>query len=99
MVTEFVNLKPLATTTEEQLISAIDNLVKNFWNTQDCFVDAELLKSIEQNELTLVFHFESMEKVKISGQKMRQTEEFAQFIALLVPDSLSIVFNNSLRKW
>ena len=99
MITEFVEFKVLETTTDEQLISKADNMINDFWKKQDGFIDAELVKEIEGNSWYFIYHNENLEKLKACGGKMRNTKEFAEFISLVVPESISVTFFHKLRKW
>lgn len=99
MITEFVKLKKLETTTDKQLLSTADTLINDFWKQQDCFVDAELVKNIENNEWCFIYHFESMEKVKAIGEQMRASKEFGQFISLVNPENIKVTFNQQIKKW
>jgi hypothetical protein len=98
MITEFVKFKVLETTTNEQLISKSDFLT-NFQKKLDGFVDGELVKNVQENAWCLIYHYESMEKVKALGEKLRSSKEFGEFIALIVPGSLNVSFNNQLMNW
>jgi heme-degrading monooxygenase HmoA len=99
IITEFVNFKVLETTTDEQLLSTSDNIINGFHKKQDGFIDAELVKDVEENTLCFIFHYESLEKIKAGGEKMRNSKEFAEFVPLIVPGSINVIFNHRLRKW
>lgn len=98
IITEFVNFKVLETTTEEQLISKAD-ILNYFQKKLDGYIDAELVKNVKENAWCIVYHYESLEKVKVIGEKLRNSEEFGEFISLIVPGSISITFYHLLRKW
>ena len=99
MITEFVRLNLQETTTVEQLKATSDNLINNFWKKQEGFIDAELVKNIEKNEWCFIYHFENMDKVKTGGEKMRASKEFGEFVSLVIPGSISVTFNEQLKKW
>jgi len=99
IITEFVKFKVLETTTDEQLISKADININGFHKKQDGFIDAELVKDVEENAWCFIFHYESLEKIKAVGEKMRNSKEFGEFIPLIVPGSISAIFYNQLRKW
>ena len=48
IITELVQFKVLDTTTDEQIVTAVNNL-NEFQNTQDGFLDAELVKGVKEN--------------------------------------------------
>ena len=98
IITEFVSFKVLETTTDEQLMAKADFL-NDFQKKQDGFIDAELVKDVKENEWRFVYHYESMEKVKVIGEKMRSSKIFDGFTPITVPGSLSVTFYNHLRKW
>jgi hypothetical protein len=97
-ITEFVKFKVLDTTTQEQLISKAD-ILNAFQEKQDGYIDAELVKGIDENAWCLIYHYESMEHVKAIGEKMRSNKVFDEFIPLIVPGSLTVTFNHNLKKW
>lgn len=99
MITEFVKFKVLETTTDEQLISKADNHINDFQKKQDGFVDTELVKNVEENEWCFIFHYESLEKIKAVGEKMRNNKAFDELNALIVPGSISVTLYHQLRKW
>lgn len=99
MITEFVKFKLLETTTNEQLLSKADIFIVDFQKKQDGFIDVELEKEAEVNAWLFVFHYESFEKIKIIGEKMRLSKEFDEFKTIIVPGSISVTFYQQLRKW
>ncbi len=99
MITEFVKFQLLENATEEQLILKSDNLVNNFQKKQDGYIASELVKDTKENVWIFIYHYESMEKIMRVGEKMRQTKEFGEFFSLIVPESISVTFNEQLRKW
>jgi hypothetical protein len=98
IITEFVKFKVLESTTVEQLSLKAD-ILNDFQNQQDGFIDAELVKHAEENEWYLIYHYESMEKVKAIGEKLRSSKVFDEFIPLTVPGSVSVSFYQKLKKW
>jgi hypothetical protein len=97
-VTELVTFKLLETITEEQLLSKAD-LFNDFQKRQDGFIDAELVKDVKENAWCLICHYESMDKVKVIGENLRNSREFAEFTAELVPGSLKVSFHHTLKRW
>lgn len=98
MITEFVNFKVPEITTTDLLIAKVD-ILNDFQKNQDGFVDAELVRGVEGDAWCLVYHYESMEKMKAIGEKMRSSKIFDEFIPVTVPGSVSVTFFNQLRKW
>lgn len=98
IITEFVKFKSLETTTEEQLLSKVEFL-SNFQKPLDGYIDAELIKNMNENEWCIVYHYENMEKAKLIGEKMRNAKIFAEFMPYIAPDSIKITFYNSLKKF
>ena len=98
IITESVEFKILETTTDEQLLSKADTL-NDFQKKQEGFIDVELVKHIQENAWCLIYHFESMEKVKAIGEKLRNSIEFGEFVALTVPGSISVNLYHRLRNW
>ena len=99
MITEFVKFKVLETTTDEQLISKADIHMNGFQKKQDGFIDTELVKNVEENEWYFIFHYESLEKIKAVGEKMRSNKAFDDLNTLIVPGSISVTLYDQLRKW
>ena len=98
IITEFVKFKVPETTTDEQLIAKAD-IFNDFQKKQDGFINSELLKDTEENAWFFIYHYESMEKVKAIGEKMRSCNEFAEFKTLIVPGSIGVTFYPQLKKW
>jgi len=98
IITELVKFKVLETTTDEQLISKAD-ILNDFQKKQDGFIDAELVKDIKEGEWYFVYHYESMEKVKAIGERMRSSRVFEEFTPLTAPGSLGVTFYHQLKKW
>jgi hypothetical protein len=99
IITEFVTFKKLETTPDEQLISVAERNVTGFHMKQEGFIDAELVKDVEENEWCFIFHYESLEQIMAVGEKMRKSREFGEFIPLIVPQSIHATFNDHLRRW
>lgn len=99
MITELVKFNLIAGAADEQLISKSDLLINGFMKKQDGFINAELVKEIDKEEWIFIYHFENFEKLKGVGEAMRKSNEFAEFIALVSPGSLSVTFYNQLMKW
>ena len=98
IITEFVKFKVLETTTVEQLLTKVD-ILNDFQKKQDGYIDAELVKHVEENLWCLIYHYESMEKVKVIGEKMRSSKVFDEFMPLAVPGSVSVTFYHQLKNW
>jgi hypothetical protein len=98
IITEFVKFRVLETTTVEQLILKAD-ILNDFQKELDGYKDAELVKGVQENEWYLVYHYESMDKVKVIGEKMRSSRLFDEFVPLVVPGSLGVTFYQQLKKW
>ena len=99
IITEFVRFKALETTTDEQLISTAELNVTGFHKKQDGFIDAELVKDMEEREWYFIFHYGSLEQIMAVGEKMRKSREFGEFIPLVVPQSIHATFYNHFKKW
>ena len=98
IITELVQFKVLDTTTDEQIVTAVNNL-NEFQNTQDGFLDAELVKDVKENSWCIIFHYENFEKLQAIGAKLRSNKVFSDFTSLVLPESLSISFYHHLKKW
>jgi hypothetical protein len=98
VITEFVQVKVLETTTDEQLLAKAD-VLNDFLKNHNGYLDSELIKGIEGNTWVFIFHYISMEKVRIIAEKMRNSKEFEEFKILIVPASISVTFFNQMRKW
>jgi hypothetical protein len=98
IITEFVQVKVLGTTTDDQILAKATGLT-DFLKDQDGYLDSELVKAIEGDTWVFIFWYESMGKVRIIADKMRNSEEFEEFKLLLVPESISVAFFNQMRKW
>ena len=90
--------KVLDTTTDEQIVTAINNL-NEFQKTQDGFLDAELVKDVNVSSWCIIYHYENFEKVQAIGAMLRSNKVFSDFTSLILPESLSISFYHQLKKW
>jgi hypothetical protein len=98
IITEFVKIEALQTTTNEQIQSKA-NVINHFLQKQDGFIDAELVKAIEGNTWHFIYHIENFEKLKVIGEKMRSNKMFDEITPLIVPGSLSVSFYLQLKSW
>ena len=98
-MTEFVKFQVLETTTDARLLKSADALVNGFMKTQDGYIDAELVKNEADNTWCFIYHFESPEKAKALGEKMRQSPEFRAYIALVDPASINVTFYRQMKTW
>lgn len=97
-ITEFVQFEKLETTTDEQLIDAVNRLNK-FQGKQDGYLDAEIARNMKDDSWSIIFHYEDMEKVQAIGATLRSSQEFMDFSSLIVTDSLRISFCRQLKTW
>lgn len=95
-ITEFVQINVLETVTDEQFLEKAEKL-NDFLKEQDGYIDSELVKATEGNNRRFIFHFESMEKVKAIGEKMRASSEFTEFKSVI--GSFGVTFFQQVRKW
>ena len=98
MITELVKIEALQTTTNEQMLAKAE-IINAFLEKQDGFVDAELIKAIDGNVWYLIYHIESLEKLKKIGENLRNSKLFDEITPLIVPDSLRVTFHNCVKKW
>ncbi|HNX84684.1 MAG: hypothetical protein GT597_14170 [Bacteroidales bacterium] len=98
VITEFVKMEVLQTTTEEQLLAKTE-IINQFLRKQDGFIDAELVKAIEGNVWFLIYHIENFEKLKALGEKLRAMKLFDEIIPLIEPGSMSVSFYQKIKTW
>lgn len=98
IITEFVKIEALQTTTEEQLLAKAD-IINDFLQKQDGFIDAELVKAVEGNLWYFVYHIENFEKLKAVGEKLRSNKLFDEITPLIVSGSLNVSFYLQLKRW
>lgn len=98
IITEFVKIEVLQTTTEEQLMSKAE-IINAFLQKQDGFIDAELVKAVEGTIWYFIYHIENFEKLKAVGEKLRSSKLFDEITPLIVPGSFSVTFYNQLKIW
>jgi len=98
VITEFVKMEVLQTTTEEQLLAKTE-IINQFLRKQDSFIDAELVKAIEGNVWFLIYHIENFEKLKALGEKLRAMKLFDEIIPLIEPGSMSVSFYQKIKTW
>lgn len=98
IITEFVKIEALQTTTDEQLMTKAD-LINGFLQKQDGFIDSELMKALEGNIWYFIYHIENMEKLRIVGEKLRSSKLFDELTPLIVAGSMNISFFNQYKRW
>lgn len=98
IITEFVKIEALQTTTDEQIKAKAD-VINKFLQKQDGFIDAELIKTVEGNVWHFIYHIENFEKLKVIGEKMRSSKMFDEITPLIVPGSLGVSFYTQLKTW
>jgi hypothetical protein len=98
IITELVKIEVLQTTTDEQMKTKAD-VINNFLQQQDGFIDAELVKAVEGNVWHFIYHIENFEKLKAIGEKMRAAKMFGEITPLIVPNTLSVSFFTQLKSW
>jgi len=97
-ITELLKIEVLPATTAEQLLSKA-NLINEFLQKQDGFIDAELVKAVEGNIWYFIYHIENMEKLRVVGEKLRNSKLFDEIIPLIVPGSMSVTFYAQQKTW
>lgn len=95
-ITEFVEISLPETTTVEQFTEKAENFAA-FLQKQNGYIDGEMAKAPEGNQWRFVFHFESMEKVRAIGEKMRAGREFGEFKSVIT--GFGVSFFEQVRKW
>lgn len=98
IITEFVRIEGLQTTTEEQLLAKAA-VINEFLEKQDGFIDAELVKALEGNTWYFIYHIESLEKLKAIGEKLRSIKLFDEITSLIVPGSMSVNLYHRYKNW
>jgi hypothetical protein len=98
IITEFLKIEALQTTTEEQLLEKA-NIINAFLQKQDGLIDAELVKAIDGNIWYFIYHIENFEKLKAVGAILRSNKLFDLINPLIVPGSLTVTFYNQQKKW
>lgn len=98
VITEFVKIEVLQTTTNEELLSKVE-IINNFLQKQDGFIDAELVKAVEENTWYFIYHIENFEKLKAVGEKLRSKKLFDEITPLIVPGSLIVTFHHQIKNW
>jgi hypothetical protein len=98
IITEFVKMELLQTTTNEQFLAKAD-VINSFLQKQDGFMDAELVKAVEGNIWYFIYHIENMEKLKAVGEKLRSRKLFDEITPLIVPGSLCVSFYGQMNNW
>lgn len=96
--TEFVKIETLQSTTNEELINTA-NIINEFLQQQDGFIDAELVKALDGNIWYFIYHIENFEKLKAVGEKLRNNKLFDLLTPLIVPESMNVSFYNRISNW
>jgi hypothetical protein len=98
VITEFVKIEVLQTTTEEQLLTKAD-IINGFLQKQDGFIDAELVKAVEGKTWYFIYHIENFDKLKAVGEKIRTIKLFDELTPLIEPGSMSVSFYQQCKNW
>jgi hypothetical protein len=98
MITELVRIEVLPSTTEEQVLTKA-NLINDFLQNQDGFIDAELVRAFEGNTWFLIFHIENIEKLRAVGEKLRSNKLFNELSPLIGAGSMNFSFFNQIKMW
>lgn len=98
MITEFVKFELLQTTTEEHLLNKAD-LINEFLQKQDGFIDSELVKPFEGNTWYFIYHIENIDKLRVVGEKIRSIKLFNELVPLITAGSMVVTFFNQVKKW
>jgi hypothetical protein len=98
IITEFVKIEVLQTTTVELLIAKAD-IINEFLQKQDGFINAELVKAVDGNTWFFIYHIENFEKLKAIGEKLRVMKLFDEIIPLIEPGSMSVSFYCQFKNW
>ncbi|HEX2956973.1 MAG TPA: hypothetical protein VHO70_09070 [Chitinispirillaceae bacterium] len=88
----------MPTITDEQLLAKAE-IVNGFIQKQEGFIDSELVKAVDGNTWYFIYHIESFEKLKLVGEKIRNSKLFDEITPLIVPGSMSVTFYNRLKTW
>ena len=98
IITEFVKMEALQTTTDEQIIAQAD-IINGFLQKQDGFIDSELVKALEGNTWYFLYHIENIEKLRVVGEKLRNNKLFDELTPLIVAGSMSFSFFGQIKRW
>ena len=98
IITEFVQFETLETTTNEQIVEAVNRL-NQFQKNLGGLLDSEISKNMKDDSWSIIFHYENMEKVQTIGVLLRSSREFMDFSSLIASESLRISFCQQLKTW
>lgn len=98
IITELVQFKAMETSTDEQIVNAVQNL-NQFQKEYEGFLDSEISKDLKGDSWNIIFHYENFEYVQAIGSHLRPSKEFKDFTSLIVSDSLNISFGQQLKNW
>jgi hypothetical protein len=98
IITEFVKMEVLQTTTDEQIMAKAD-IINGFLHKQDGFIDSELVKALEGNTWYFLYHIENIEKLRVVGEKLRSNKLFDELTPVIVAGSMSFSFFGQIKRW
>lgn len=98
MITEIIELKAKEGVSKEEFIEVLDKVECNFHMKQKGFVATELAKG-DENNWVLIQYYESMEDIKLVGEKIPQSDVMKEFSKLIVEGSVNIKFLERVRTW
>lgn len=95
VITEIVKFRIPGTTNEEELKNRVNHL-NELQKSMDGYINAELIKNVSENSWHIIYHYTSLERVKIIGEKIRGSEEFRNFMQQIITESLDISFHHQI---
>ena len=99
IITEVVTMKLAAQITQDEFISIVDGLEKDFHSKQPGFIDSELIHDQQADRWIMIQHWETMEQLKAASKKIFTDSAAQSFVKSLDPKNVKITIAPQLRAW
>jgi len=99
IATEIVTLKTIQGITQNQFISIVDALERDFHSKQPGFIDTELLYNDKSDEWIMIQHWDSLDSMKSASPKMFNNPDTEAFVKSLNNKNVKMLMLPQLGRW
>jgi len=99
IITEIVTMKLAVNITNDDFISIVDGLEKNFHSKQPGFIDSELIFDEQNDTWIMIQHWETAVQLKDAARKIFTDNAAKYFVKVLDPKSVKMTIAPQLGIW
>lgn len=99
ILTEIVTVKTVEGINNDDFISIVDSLEKNYHSKQPGFIDTELLYNDKDDEWIIIQHWGSLDDLKAASKSMFNNPITDTFVKALNPKSVKMTMLPQLGAW